>query len=65
MKNTMLGMNTINQANNITIFTTYTSYTIVSAITEYLYEINMACICTARCHTVLTISRIRNKTTEI
>ena len=55
-----------NQSVNITIFTTYTSYTTVSATTVYFHEMNLlgfAVICTARCHTVFTISRIRNKTT--
>ena len=56
--------NEYNQSINITIFTTYTPYITVSGITECFHEINgMACICTARCHTVFTISRIRNKTT--
>ena len=68
MKKTMLGINTINQSIsqsiNITMFTTYTSY--ISAITVCFHEMNLlgiAVICTARRHTVFTISRIRNKTT--
>ena len=59
-----------NQSINITIFTTCTSYRGVVAITVYFHEMNflvIAVICTARRHTVFTISRIRNKTaiTEI
>jgi len=53
-------MKTINQS----IFTTKTSHRTVIAITVCCHENSMlgiVCICTARRHTVFTISRIRSK----
>ena len=49
------------QSINTSIFTTQTLYIIVSAITIYSHEPNMAYTFTARRHTISTISRISNK----